>query len=170
MVTMQPIIQVGAGSFLLRFSSDQGDPIFYIYLDGILIAETTATEYTIAIAAGNQAIVEVLDDADAEPTEVFPGNVRLGWFFVDGVDYYRIDEYIAGEWTQRARVTDNQAYRSWQSRFLEDGGSHQFRVVAIGTDGNEATAREFTVLMVRHPDSPDVSYAYSAGTVTISEN
>ena len=171
MVTLQTPIRTGLQSMLLEFSSDLQNPTFYIYVDGILVAETQQTQYTLAINAGETVVVEILDDVDTAPMQVFPGKVRLGWFWVDDCDYYRIDEYIDSQWTERKRMPQSNGYLIWESRFLEDGQVHNFRVVPVGTNGNEGQAKEFAVLVVHHPDEPDVDYEYSNATkkITISE-
>lgn len=130
-------------SWRLKYSSDLEDPIFYIYLDGVIIAETPQTQYDIAINMNESSVIEVLDDPDTQPMQIFPGKVRLGWFFVEGTDYYRIDEYIGSEWVERYRMPENNGYLSWQSRFLEDNQTHIFRITPVGTNGNEGTAKQF---------------------------
>lgn len=172
MVTIESLTRIGLYSWLLKYSSDLEDPWFYIYLDGVLIAETQQTAYNIAISMDEGSVIEVLDDPDIQPMQIFPGKVRLGWFFVAGTDYYRIDEYIGSAWVARYRMPENNGYLSWRSRFLEDGQTHIFRVVPVGTNGNEGTARQFAVLMCRRPDVPDVDYSYNEGTgkVVIFDN
>jgi len=172
MITLEPPIRTGTRSCLLRYSSDLDEPVFYIYLDGVLVAETSQAEYAIAVNPGESYVIEILDDPDAQPMQVFPGKVRLNWFYVEDTEYYRIDEYVDSAWVERARMPENNGYLTWESRFLEDGQSHTFRVVPVGVNGNEGTARQFAVLMVRHPDVPDVSFGYSQTnrTITITEN
>lgn len=159
---------------MLKFSSDLGGtPIFYIYIDGTLVAETTHTEYEVSVNVDESYVVEILDVAGQIPMQVFPGKQRLNWFgFTEDVEYYRIDEYVDAAWVERKRKKENGGYISFTSRFLEDGATHTFRVVPVGTDGNEGTAKQFAVLMVRHPDVPDVGYTYDGGTnkITISES
>jgi len=172
-VTIEKPIRIGPRAALLKYSSDLGGaPTFYIYVDGILVAQTTATEFTLAVNPDETYVVEILDDADAEPMQRFPGKARLGWFFVEGVDYYRVDEYIGDAWVERIRMPDNDGYMKWESRFLEDGQIHLFRITPVGTDDNEGTAKEFSVLIVRRPDSPDVNFSHSTETqkLTITEN
>jgi hypothetical protein len=60
---------------------------------------------------------------------------------------------------------------TWRSRVLEDGATHRFRVVPVGQNGNDGTEQLFTLLMVRIPDPPAVTYTYNgagAPTVTIA--
>lgn len=160
MVTIESLTRIGLYSWLLKYSSGLQEPTFYIYLDGVLIAETSATQYSIAINLDEASLIEILDDPDIQPMQIFPGKVRLGWFFVDGTEYYRVDEYIIDTWVERRRIPENNGYLKWESRFLEDGQTHLFRVVPVGTNGNEGTAKQFAVLMCRRPDVPDVDYNY----------
>ncbi len=165
MVTIQPPERIGNKTVLFRYSSDLGGtPTFYIYLDGIRIAETKLTQYEIAIGINENSIVEILDDSDTQPQPVYPGRVRLGWFFVEDAQYYLIEEYVGAAWVPRRKVPDAGGYHAWMSRFLEDCQTHQFRITPVGIDGNEGTAKTFTILMVRHPDVPDVAYSYSNST------
>jgi len=170
MVTIQPPVKMGQNSVLLRFSSDLPTPTFYIYVDGNLIAQTTKTEYLLAINYDENYMIEILDDPNEQPTQIFPGKIRLGWFPVEGTDYYRIDEYIDSQWVPKKKMKENGGYLEWESRFLEDGQTHNFRIVPVGADGNDGEPRAFAVLIVRHPDVPDVGYQYAGGNVTISEN
>lgn len=168
MVTIEPPVRMGQHSWLLKYSSNLSNPTFYIYLDGNLIAETKQTEYTIAVNLDEVSLIEILDDPDASPMQVFPGKARLGWFFVEGTDYYRVDEYINETWVERRRLPENNGYLQWESRFLEDGQTHLFHVVPIGINGNEGEAKQFAVLMVRRPDVPDVDYSYNEGTGNVT--
>ena len=174
MVTIESLERTGKTSWLLKFSSDQQDPIFYIYLDGVLVAQTSQTQYELVVNPDEYYVIEVLDDANAQPMQIFPGKTRLSWFGsdIDNTKYYRIDEYISSQWVERKRMPEKEGYIEWESRFLEDGTTHQFRVTPVATDGNEGTARQFNVLMVRHPDVPDVGYGYDSTDkqIEITEN
>jgi len=171
MVTLQPPKRVGLKSWKITFSSDLPEPIFYIYIDGILAAETEQTEYILSAEVGTSFVVEVLDDANEQPMQVFPGRLRLFWFYVADTKYYRIDEYVASVWVSRKRMPQQNGYLQFESRFLEDGQTHTFRVVPVGENGNEGTAKQFQVLLVRFPDKPSVDYSYDEGTkhLTITE-
>ena len=168
MVTIISQVRTGDKSTLITYSRNLGSPTFYIYVDGVLVAQTTQTEYTIAVNPGETVVVEILDDAAAQAMQIFPGKARLGWFFVEDTDYYRIDEYIEGEWTERKKMPENNGYMEFESRFLKDGQDHQFRIVPVGINGNEGTARQFSVRTVRTPDTPDADYTYSNVTNKIT--
>ena len=169
-VTINTPIPLTATSWLISWSSDLENPTFYIYRDGVLISTTTETSITIIVATGETPVIEVLDEAGT-PATAFPGNVMLCWYPREATDYYRIDESVSAVWTERAKVYDEgQAFFIWYTRWLEDSTLHQFRIVPVGTNGNEGTATEVSQLMVRHPDPPAQNFGYSAITrkITIS--
>lgn len=131
---------------------------FRWYRDGALIhgpSDLSYMEFT--LEAGESLLIEILDDADLEPATGFPGRIRLGWTPADSTTKeYRVEENVATVWTERRRL-QHQANVGWyrfESRFLEDVTTHQFRVIAVGINGNETTLFTKSVLMVRHPDAP----------------
>ena len=171
-VTIETVQQIDARSVRVLWSSGLGDPTFYVWLDGVYAYKTALTQGVFTMAAGAAVIIDVFDAAAAEPAAAYPGRLLLGWWPSPDVDYYRIDEYYNSAWLERVRVQDHgEGFFTWRTRFLADVTSHQFRIVPVGIDGNEGGAINLTSLMVRHPDPPDVAYAYDSGTtkVTISE-
>jgi hypothetical protein len=155
----------------MTWSSDLEAPSYRVYVDGRLALETDLAEYLLRAEAGEYPVIEVLDDPDALPESLHPPRLDLWWLAVLAADYYRVDEYVNAAWIERARLREDGsgAYR-WRSRVLEDEAVHEFRVVAVGADGNEAMAVERSALMVRVPDPPDAAYVYDveAGTVTMA--
>lgn len=173
------------GRVKIAVASSLGDPPpdgFRWYRDGALVAgPTDLAEMEFGPEPGEGFVVEVLDDADLEPATGFPGRVRLGWTPADSTTAeYRVEEYVSGTWTARRRLRheDGKGWYRFESRYLEDVTSHQFRVIAVGTNGNESTLLTKSVLMVRHPDVPiadadlEASIVYDGATpktVTITE-
>jgi hypothetical protein len=171
-VTINEPKQVDSRSWLVSWSSDEDNPTYYVYKDGRIVGTTKDTQMIFTVEPGEALVIEVLDDEDAEPQTAYPGRLMLRWYQSPATDYYLVQEYYGGSWVTRKKVADlGQGYFAWQTRFLEDSTVHQFRIVPVGTNGNEGTAKTFSVLMVRHPDVPDVDYSYSDTTnkVTISE-
>ena len=170
-VTYDTPALVAPGTWRLTWSSDEASPTYRVYVDGDLAAAIDVAEYVLRVGAGEYPVVEVLDTDVATPAEAHPPRLDLWWMGVSAADYYRVDEYVDASWTERARIEENGsgAY-CWRSRVLEDETVHQFRIVAVAADGNEATSVERSALMVRYPDPPDVAFAYASGTgkVTIS--
>ena len=165
--------RIGPRTWRLAWSSDREDPTFWIYRDGALVVgPTTAATLLVRAAPGDDAVWEVIDEDGQAPDAAWPGRATLAWYGVAGAARYEVREYVGDEWVARAILyPDPAAYYTWTSRRLEDDQAHQFRVVAIGADGNESTAAERHLFMVRHPDVPDLAFAYSAasGEVTVSE-
>ena len=163
---------VGPLAWRLSWTSDLPGATFYVYRDGVLIATTTGGSIIVTVEAGETPLIEVYDDASTSPMESHPGRIMLAWCASSGspeVNYYRVDEYIGAAWVERARLRDDgRGYFTWRSRQLEDCTSHQFRIVPVGDNANEGAADTRTILMVRHPDPPEVSYTWDSGTRTIT--
>jgi len=159
-----------SGGWRLAFASGLADATFYVWRDGVLLGSTTATWWDVVAEAGTYPVWEVFDDAGDEPLGRFPGTVTLQWRAVAAAAHYVVEEYAAGAWVERAQVAESgdAGYLRWTSRWLEDVTSHQFRVTAVGVDGNESDAEGWDVLMVRWPDPPDVSVTYAQGTAKIT--
>jgi len=174
--------RVGAGEWRIAWTSDLGSPptdLYRIYQNGALVAsDVFVEEWVVYVQAGESLVFEVLDDADLEPSTAFPGRLTIGWRRVaSATASYRVEEYVGGEWVERYTVADDGSeWFNWESRYLEDVTTHQFRVVPVGENGNDGTPIAFATLMVRHPDSPitddnvDDKFSYDSGTnkVTIA--
>ncbi len=152
----------------LSWSSDLENPLFRIYQDGLRINTTRATQQDFSVSPNESLIVEILDTNDA-PAQAFPGRFLLGWSPSPDAARYRIDEKVESIWIQRAIIEDSgKGFYSWKSRFLEDSTEHYFRVVPIGSNGNEGDALEMSEFMVRHPSPPDQNFSYSGATRQIT--
>ena len=163
-------------SFSLALASQRTPPVtFRIFREGVL-SDTifSTTGYATAlfqVRPGDHPFIEVLDHPDDAPSPAFPGRLLLHWQGVSGAISYRVEELVSAVWTLRATIQDDGAGAySWQSRWLEDVTTHQFRTSAVDAAGNVGTPVAVTFFLVRHPDAPSVTYAWSAGTtkVTIS--
>lgn len=170
MVTITKQKRLDHRSCLIEFSSDLESPVFYIYIDGKLASVTEDTRY-IAAVTGSDVVIEILDDADKVPMQIFPGRLRIGWFWVDGASKYLVEELVSESWIERSDVANNNGYMFYESRLLEDGSDHQFRITAFADDGSESEVANMTVFCVRLPDVPDIKYTYdeSTATLTVSE-
>jgi hypothetical protein len=173
-VSTTPPERIDDQTFRLRWTSSEAAPVpFLVYVNGVLAASWSSVdqtgEITLTIAAGDAPFVEVLDKADM-PEIAFPGRVTLQWLAIAGAGSYRVDENIASVWTERKTITDDGfGVFAFLSRWLEEGQTHQFRVVPISTAGNEGTPLSFSIEMVRHPDPPSVAFTYNgAGTPTVT--
>lgn len=186
-VTYAAPLQLAANTWRLTWSSSLGVPGvafagYRIFKNGVQVGEeTTAEQLDVTLQAGESLVIEVLDDADEEPSTGFPGRITLGWGPVEpasSIREYKVQEYVSAVWTTRKLVTeDGSPFYRFESRYLEDDTTHQFRVIPVGVNGNDGTALSFSALMVRHPDQPiadsalDSRFTYNGAvpkTVTIS--
>jgi hypothetical protein len=163
-ITDLSIMYAGPLAWRLRWASDDPDATFRVYRDGQLIAQTEQTEAIVAVVPGTAPVFEVLDDPDEEPSDGFPPYVTLQWAQTAETAEYRVEELVSAVWTTLATIPDeNAAYYRWTSEPLDDVSSHSYRIVPVGTNGNDGTPLTFAVLLVRVPDPPDMTMSYFSG-------
>ncbi len=168
-VTLQAPVYVGGRSWRLTWSSDLPTPTFYVWQNGILLETTTATSRVFTVDQNSELFVDVFDDALSTPSFGVNGRITVGWQPVSGAVSYRVKELVGAAWTERMSITsDGRPWYSYQSRFLEDVTTHQFRVYAVSAAGNDSSAVELDVLMVRCPDAPKVTGTYNTTTDKIT--
>lgn len=156
---------IGTQTVKVTWSSDLTDPFFSVFKDGFLIDITNQTEKIFLLNPGESLIIEILDDPNQLPAIAFESRLTLGWYPSAGSKRYRIDEFVNAAFVEVASINDNEeGFFTWKTRPLEDDTTHQFRIVPIGLNDVEGTIRNFTVLMVRHPNPPDQNFTYSEVT------
>lgn len=171
-VTYNNPIQVGPYAWRLSWTSDQENPTYRVYRNGREVHRGSLNTATVTLQEGESATVEVLDDDAAVAESIAATSHTLHWAASTGAVAYRVERKISGEWTLehtlRAGNAETFAYRT---PALADAETHEYRVKAVGADGNQGTAATLDIPMVRTPDPPEVDYSYSSGTgkVTISE-
>jgi hypothetical protein len=161
---------VADGQWRLSWTDTLPSPTFYIYRDGVLIDTTTQTEILVAVGVGESPVFEVLDDPAAVPQSAFPPYAILAWYPSPATDHYRIEQFISAAWSVIASIADagNLTF-FWQTPPLAEGQTAQFRTIPVGTNGNDGTALNFSMLMVRHPAPPANLMTFNVGrTVTIA--
>lgn len=174
-VTATPLGTSEGRSWLVEWASDialddegQG-PECFVYRNGALFLRTRATSATVWLSAGESPVFEVFDDEDDAPSLGLSDFLELNWSPVDSAATYRIEQLVDATWTVRQTLpaaTDT-AF-TWLSGRLEDSQTHQFRIVPVGTNGNDGTATSFVMLLVHAPDPPEwvMSYDQGAGELT----
>ena len=165
-VTMNPPVRTSFRTLLFTFSSDLGGtPDLYIYEFGVLMRVTKETSYETTVLPGRSKVVEILDSASEVPMRVARGTFLLGWDAVSSAKEYRVEEKVSSVWTLRGTVPeDGRGFYRFETGWLADVVVHEFRVIAVGSNGDLGTAREYTALMVRNPDPRDYTSVYAAGT------
>lgn len=159
---------IGSEGHHYEWVSDQVDPTYYEYVDGVLVSSGPQTWRDLWLAPGEMVQFEVLDSPSETPEPAYPSRAWLAWY-ADAVDpayRYRVDEYVDSEWVQVGAVLPQlgQTYFTWLSRVLEDETTHQFRVVPVAFNGEDGLPLLITVPVVRRPDPPTWTGAYDSGT------
>jgi hypothetical protein len=174
-VTVESVTQVGVDSWEIAWSSDQvidANNPYRVYEDGVLIATQTAETLVVQASAARRPVYEILDDADAVPQPGYPAYAILSWYLDEDAAFYRIEQFDGSTWNVVATIALDlsTSFQFWESPILADLSTAQYRVRGIDGAGNDGTAVEFTVFMVRHPDAPDVEMSFNSGprTVTIA--
>ena len=170
-VSINSTEKIDSSTWLVKWSSDLTTPTFRIYRDSVLIKTTTQTQETFQVVKGESLLIEIRDDLST-PSLAYPGQLTLSWLATPATEKYKIEELVSSVWTLRAEIThQGQGSFKWVSRFLEDVTTHQFRITPVGKNGNEGTPKNFSSLMVRHPDVPAKNFGYDGSvtkTVTIT--
>lgn len=160
----------------VRYASDRTPPVeFRVVLMGRTIETFTSSDGTgesvIPASPGEDPFFEILDKACSKPAIAFPGRFTLQWLAVAGALSYRVEELVSAVWTLRQSiVAGRRGVFQWETRWLEDQVSHQFRIIPVDAAGNQAaTPLAFTKKMIRHPPAPNVVAGYNgAGTPTVT--
>jgi hypothetical protein len=171
-VTIDTIKRLSATSIELYVSSDISGAVFYVWKNADLVCTSQGNRIVVSISSGETPVISVFDSATEKPENIFPSRITLGWYKAADTETYRIEKYSGSEWVNVAEVKDiSKQFYIWKSEIISDGEEVQFRIIPVGRNGNDGTAKVFNVLMVRVPDVPDVNYSYSSSTqkITITE-
>jgi len=163
------ITQTRLGDYTWRFDV-AGAAYYYWRVDGRRYFE--GPDASLVISGGHQVWVSDVgygDDGDFHPGyAVLQANIDNS---AEDHDYLQWQEYSGGEWvTRRETPVDKSGTYSYRTDWLADVTTHQFRCRPVGKNGNNGTAVEFSIFMVRNPDPPDLAFSYSDDTneVTIA--
>jgi hypothetical protein len=170
-VTFSAPVVAGDGLWLVSWTSTETAPTYRVYLDGVLVSTQTAAQFLVSAQANAMPVLEVLDHTADAPSEAHPATLTLGWLTNSDVADYRVEQKVSGSWTEIVTLArEDGPWQQYTTPVLADDTTHEWRIVPIDAAGNEGTEHNFTALLVRHPDVPSVSYAYSAvtGLVTIT--
>jgi len=171
-VTITRQQQIGARTWIFEWESTLENPTYYIYRDGLLMAVTRAERRQFEVGLGEYVQIEILDDPDAVPGRVYPGRLLLGWQRAENASAYRVEEFSGGPggtWQMRKRIVESgRAYYTYRTRFLEDLGQFQWRVVSERPGGGDGGILPFSAWMVRRPDTPELEWSYDPETRKIT--
>lgn len=175
MIIFSFIEKIGPSSWRFAWSATTGP--YRVYLDGRLIDTITAVEYDYEGYTWGSfpPPLEVLDANDSTTPQNldYPPRLWLQWRGVTDAEYYVVEYYSGSAWTRvNLQMPETGAgYYKYQTPALADVTTAQWRVLAVDAYQNESDPLTFSALIVRNPDTPDVTMTYSAvtGNVTIAE-
>jgi hypothetical protein len=175
MITFSLIEKTGAASWHFEWTATTAP--YRIYLDGRLVSTVTSAEYDYEGRAYGTypPPLEVLDANDSTTAQNLDYSPRLTlqWRGVTGTAYYVVEYYADAAWTRvDLQIPETGfGYYNYQTPVLTDVTTAQWRVLAVDAYANESDPLAFSALIVRNPDTPDVTMTYSAvsGNVTIAE-
>ena len=172
MITLNTPQYIGSNQIRITWSSNLPSPMYYVYIDGVLVTTTLITEYVFFGNPDTNYFIEVFDTSPHIATKVLKSNATICWFPVDGAEEYEVAEKVNGTWETIAYVSEiGMPVYSALSRSLEDSTYHQFRVRPIKNRSHFGDPLLYSFYIVRFPDAPDVAFSYDAPTriLTISE-
>ena len=157
--------QINSNSWSLAWDSSLPNAIFYVYQNGVLSYSTTMKTGSFRIPQGRRLLVEVLDDKDQKPTEVYSGVINIGWYSTDNTKSYLIEKLSDGNWVVAGSVIETGLWwYNWMSDLLNDCESYSFKVTPIGTNGNKGNSIVFVGFMVRNPNEPNLNIVMNNDT------
>ncbi len=140
-----------------------------LYVNGVFAGRSGSLS---ELFSDDAALVEFVTSGAPPEAETHASTVKINWSGGGSVvDHYRIEEAIdGGAFSEIARVRESgRRHYVHETGARADEASAQLRVVAVGKNGTETTNTADAVLIVRHPDGPDVTFgAITAGQVTVS--
>ena len=153
--------RVSNTGWLYAWTSTESEPTFSIYKNGVFVTSQKRNSITLNVVPAD--MIQVFDNAD-NPAEGNDPDPTIHWASVATAARYRIEKETSpgsGSWNHVATVED-----LGQSTFthrvpLVDDVETSFRVTPVGVNGNDGTAASFQVTIPRHPDPPDVNFAFS---------
>lgn len=152
--------ELARASYLIRWTSDLTKPLYHVYVGGVLIDTTRRNNLTLDLVEGDFASIEVSDSGPLTPAggEAF---AELEWAAVPDTKQYRVEEFDGVSWAARSLINDDGSSQyAHRTLPISDETNAQFRVTAIGADGNESTPAAVTMSAPRHPAPPEVQYTY----------
>jgi len=169
MVTEYPPLYLGSRDYLLRFTSDLPEPLFRIWRDGVLIAQTYNNTHHVMVDSLDRASFEIRDD-DKQGAWNVPYKGFIWWQGNPLAERYEISWKVGLDWVLLASVYETgESLYKWDTPVLENQTEYEFRVIAIDADGNQSEPLLLNKYVVRRPQFEpwDYTYASSTGQITV---
>lgn len=169
-VTVDRLIDVsGDGSAWRCFwSSDGADPLYRIYRNGRFVRATVENSAVFTTRPGTWEVIEVVDDLQT-PRRAAQLEAIITVAAAAGAAGYRIEELVDSVWSPLLTVDDDGSSEySVTTPPLLGVQTYQFRVVPYDAAGNDGSPTAVTFEIKRHPDPPEVDYAFDDVTKTVT--
>jgi hypothetical protein len=182
-ITSYAQVRNGTETTITVVSDLVGTVYYHWYVDGALLASTTAPTWSILLEPGEQVRIEVLDtldpdfDALAAAPIGYPSRRSLYWLRSIDADVvkYRVEQQQdAGAWSTIGTVpatVDAWTY-SFLTPQLADMAEYTWRIIPVDAAGNDGTPVVIgPESFVRLPDAPDFAADFDPLTerVTFAE-
>lgn len=149
-------------------SSTEDPATFYPWKNGEAMAPTEVSPISFTVSPFEQPQLDIFDDAGDTPN-FYPDSMTAQWNARTNATGYRVYEYISTAWLLRQDIIAlGQPVFRWQSRRLEDGQTHLFKVVPYDANGNDGDAWQISFPMIRPPDHDVLALAYDSGTTKVT--
>ena len=170
MITDQIAVREQSGRW--KFTWSPGAAPYSVWLEGVEVTTDLLIEeyeYDGADFPDVPPPLEILEAGDIADNETYPPRALVQWYGNPLAVAYEVEQKIDGVFTLVVAATERgDGYYSWTSLPLDDVTTHEFRVKAIDSFGNEGPLISFSVDIVRNPPAPDVTVAVSAGDIVVS--
>ncbi len=156
------------------------DVLYYCwYVDGEYVGQTTGPTRSFRVTGDEQLRVDVIptDDPDFDPVanapEGYPSRRKLWWIRSRGttIDHYRVEQREgSGDWSTIATIPHDDG--SWEysamTDRLDDLADYTWRIIPVDSAGNDGSPISLgPETVVRHPDAPQFTTAFSEADRTI---
>jgi hypothetical protein len=170
MITSVRDIRIADNQRRVIATSDLDEPIFRFYISGSLFATQSIGSIDV-LTTGAPVPVDVFDqdEPDALPAPSAVVGLRIYWEPPAGLDAFRIERLVSGEWVSVATLSAAPVQRgySYTVTGLADQTRHRIRVVGIAPDASETVILTRAALLIRNPDVPPQTNTATAGTLSV---
>ena len=172
-VTQTQPVKIAYGTWRIGWTSDVSAPTFYVYFHGRLEIVTMDEEFVMVTGDDSEPpAIEVYDDPAVIADQLKEsGRMVLQWYAVPGNAsvVYRVEHLQGSSWITKLHVVENgRGVYQYPTAWLADMVEAYFRVIPIDSVGREADPIEFTAMVVRNPDPPEIALTYAGGDLTVS--
>lgn len=178
MITIQSIAVTSAKQWQFTWTNTSA-AYYRIVLNGVQIDEVQpdisgTTTYT-SNQVGYEVYpppLEIMEATEVAPSENNQPFLSMQWYGegVGVVDHYLVYEFVASQWIQRAYINEVGSFiYTCTTPVLADEVAFTYKVVAVGIVQQQSTELDFTINVIRPPDSPEgtVVIGWNSGTTSV---